>query len=105
MPKAPVVDMTKKPDPTDPDVKAISKLSDLQVDIFGAAALASYKMTNTETGHKEAALNGDYTLTCLDSFLKRKGQWYIIGNACVPAAPLSQAQWDAVTRMRAAEKQ
>lgn len=105
MPKAQVVDMTKKPDPTDPDAKAVGKLDALQVDVFGDTALASYKLMNTESGHKEAALNGDYTLTCLDSFVKRKGQWYIVGNACVPAAPLSQAQWDAVMRMRAAEKQ
>jgi hypothetical protein len=104
-PKAAVVDMTKKPDPTDPDARASGKLSDLQVDVFGDAAVASYKQVNTETGHKEAALNGDYALTCLDSFVKRKGQWYIIGNACVLAAPLSQAQWDAVMKMRAAEKQ
>jgi hypothetical protein len=104
MPKAPVVEMTKKPDPTDPDARGSGKLSDLQVDVFGNTALASYKQVNTETGHKEAALNGDYTLTCLDTFVKRKGQWYIVGNACVPAAPLSQAQWDAVMKMRADEK-
>jgi hypothetical protein len=104
MPKSQVVDMTKKPDPSDPDAKAQGKISDLQVDVLGDTALASYKLVNTETGHKEAALNADFTLTCLDSFAKRKGQWYIIGTACVPAEPLSQSQWDAVMRMRAAEK-
>ena len=104
MTKSQVIDMTKKPDPTDPDAKGVGKISDLQVDILGDAALASYKLMNTETGHKESALNGDFTMTCLDSFAKRKGQWYIIGSAGVPAAPLAQAQWDAVMKMRAAEK-
>jgi hypothetical protein len=104
MSKSQVVEMSKKPDPTDPDAKGVGKLSDVQVDVFGDAATASYKQTNTESGHKEAALNGEYSLSCLDSFVKRKGQWYIVGNACVPAAPLSQAQWDAVMKMRSEEK-
>src|SRR5690242_5202758 len=34
MPKAPVVEITKKPDPTDPDAKAMTKLSDLHVDVY-----------------------------------------------------------------------
>ncbi len=34
MAKSQVVDLTKKPDPTDPDAKAVGKLSDLQVDVF-----------------------------------------------------------------------
>jgi uncharacterized membrane protein YvbJ len=103
MDKAKVVEMTKKPDPSDPDVRATTKLTDLQVDVLGDAAVATYKEVNTETGHKEAALNGDYALTCVDSFVKRKGQWYFISNACVPSTALSQAQWDAVMKMRAAE--
>jgi hypothetical protein len=94
-PKADVVDFTKKPDPSDPDVKSINKLSDFQVDIYGDTALVSYKQTSTDSGHKLAVLNGDYHLTCLDTYVKRTGQWYIIGSACVPSAPISQAQWDA----------
>lgn len=104
-PKAAVIDMTKKPDPTDPDARTASKMSDLNVDVLGGAAVATYKLVNTETGHKEGALNGDYTLTCADSFAKRKGQWYVFASACTPSQPLAQAQWDAVMRMRAAEKQ
>ena len=94
-PKADVVDFTKKPDPDDPDVKSINKLSDFQVDIYGDTALVSYKQTSTDSGHKLAVLNGDYHLTCLDTYVKRTGQWYLIGSACVPSAPISQSQWDA----------
>jgi hypothetical protein len=94
-PKAVVIDFAKKPDPSDPDVKSITKLSDFQVDTYGDTALVSYKETATDSGHKLPALNGDYYLTCLDTYVKRTGQWYIIGSACVPSAPISQAQWDA----------
>ena len=52
-----------------------------------------------ESGHKNPALNAEYTVTCLDTFVKRKGQWYLVGASSVPAAPMSQAQWDAVTKM------
>ncbi len=105
MPKSEVVAATKKPDPNDPDVKSTTKLSDLQVDTYGDTALVSYKAVSTESGHKEPALNAEYTLTCLDTFVKRKGEWYAIGTSCVPAAPIAQAQWDAVEKMREQEKQ
>ena len=104
-PKSAVIDMARKPDPTDPDARGAGKIADLNVDVMGDAAVATYKLTNTETGHKEAALNGDYSLTCADSFAKRKGQWYVFASACTPSQPLSQSQWDAVMRMRATEKQ
>jgi hypothetical protein len=94
-PKADVIEFTKKPDPTDPDVKSINKLSDFQVDTYGDTALVTYKQVSTDSGHKLAVLNGDYHLTCLDTYVKRTGQWYLIGAACVPSAPISQAQWDA----------
>ncbi len=105
MTKQQVIDMTKKPDPTDPDAKGTTQISDLQVEVLGNAALATYKNTTTDSGHKEAALNATYTTTCVDSFVKRKGQWYITSTACVPAEPISQAQWDAVMKMRSEEKQ
>src|SRR4051794_10287948 len=38
MSKSQVMDMTKKPDPSDPDAKAVGKIADMQVDIFGDAA-------------------------------------------------------------------
>jgi hypothetical protein len=98
-PKADAVAATKKPDPNDPDQKMTNKLSDLQVDTYGDTALVSYKIVETDSGHKNPALNGDYRLTCLDTYLKRKGEWYMIGSSCVPNAPMSQAQWDAFTKM------
>ena len=94
-PKADVLAASKKPDPTDPNAKSINKLSDFQVDTYGDTALVTYALAATDSGHKLPALNGDYHLTCLDTYVKRTGQWYIIGSACVPSAPLSQAQWDA----------
>jgi hypothetical protein len=103
-PKTDAVAATK-PDPNDPDVKSSTKLSDLQVDIYGDTALVSYKSVSTDRGHKNPALNADYTLTCLDTFVKRKGQWYLIGTANVPAAPMSQAQWDVFTKMEEQMKQ
>ena len=104
-PKSEAVAATKKPDPNDPDVKSTNKLSDLQVDTYGDTALVSYKAVSTESGHKDPALNADYTATCLDTFVKRKGQWYLIGTSSVPAAPISQAQWDAFTKMNEQQKQ
>jgi hypothetical protein len=103
-PKSGAVAATK-PDPTDPDVKSTNKLSDLQVDIYGDTALVSYKSIESDRGHKNPALNADYTLTCLDTFVKRKGQWFLIGASSVPAVPLSQAQWDAFTKMNEQQNQ
>jgi hypothetical protein len=98
-PKAVVVDFAKKPDLADPDVKSIIKLSDFQVETYGDTALVSYKQLTTDSGHKIPVLNGDFTLTCLDTFVKRKTEWYAIGSACVPSAPISQARWDAMHQM------
>ena len=92
-PKSEAIAATK-PDPNDPDQKMTNKLSDLQVDTYGDTALVSYKEAQTVSGHKNPALNGDYRLTCLDTYVKRKGEWYIIGSSCVPNVPMSQAQWE-----------
>jgi hypothetical protein len=64
-PKADAVAATKTPDPNDPDQRMTNKLSDLQVDTYGDTALVSYKLFETDSGHKNPALNGDYRLTCL----------------------------------------
>jgi hypothetical protein len=98
-PKSGAIDATKKPDPNDPDVKMSNKLSDMQVDTYEDTALVSYKAVETDSGHKLAVLNGEYSMTCLDTYLKRKGEWYLIGSSCVPNAPISQARWDAFTKM------
>jgi hypothetical protein len=103
-PKSDAVAATKQPDPNDPDVKMTNKLSDLQVDTYGDTALVNYKAVETDSGHKNPVLNGDYRLTCLDTYLKRKGEWYLIGTSCVPNAPLSQAQWDAFTKNEQMQK-
>jgi hypothetical protein len=104
-PKAVVVDFSKKTDPYDPDVKSIVKLADLQVDTYGDTALVSYKQVTTDSGHKLPVLNGDYNLTCLDTFVKRNNEWYAIGSACVPSAPISQSRWDAMHQTEEMGKQ
>jgi hypothetical protein len=76
-------------------------LSDFQVEIYGETALVAYKVTNTDTGHKDAALNATDHFGCLDTFVKRNGQWLIVANACAPAEPLPQAEWNAVKKAMA----
>ncbi len=51
-------------------MKSINKLSDFQVDTYGDTALVTYKQVSTDSGHKLAVLNGDYHLTCLDTYVK-----------------------------------
>jgi hypothetical protein len=96
--KADVIAATK-PDPNDPNAKSTIKLSDLQADIYDDTALVSYKQVTIESGHKDPALNGEYITTNLDTFVKRKGEWYLIGASSVPAVPVMQAHWDAWKKM------
>ena len=95
-PKSTVLTETKKPNPIDPNAKSQNTVSDFQTDFYGDTALVSYKATSKDSGHKEAALNTETQSTCLDTFVKRNGQWFVIGNSCVPAAPISKEAWDAV---------
>jgi hypothetical protein len=103
LPKARIVELYAKPDSADPNVKSATSISDVRVELYGDTALASYKMTNTDTGHKDPALNVTDHFGCLDTFVKRKGEWYAIGDACSPAAPLAQTEWDAAKKARAQE--
>jgi hypothetical protein len=101
MPRARIVELASKPDPNDPDVKSSQSLSDFHVDIYGDTALVAYKVANTDTGHKDPALNATDHWGCLDTFVKRKGEWYIVGNACTPDQPLPQSEWDAAKKAMA----
>lgn len=103
LPKSRVVELSSKPDPNDPNVKSATTISDLHVDTYGDTALVSYKMTNTDTGHKDAGLNTTDHYGCLDTFVKRNGQWYVVGNACAPSAPLPATEWAAVKKAIAQE--
>jgi hypothetical protein len=103
LPKARVVELSATPDPNDPNVKSTTTASDFHVDIYGDAALVSYKETNTDKGHKDPALNTTDHFTCLDTFIQRSGTWYIVGNACAPSAPLPDSEWAAVKKAIAAE--
>jgi hypothetical protein len=95
LPKARIVELSSTPDPSDPNVKSSVKLSDLHVDIYGTTALVSYKLTSTDTGHKDPTLNVTIHVGCLDTFVKRNGAWYYIGGGNAPDAPIPQSVWDA----------
>ena len=101
--KAQIIEPSAKPNPADPDAKSTIEISDLHVDIYGDTALVRYKLTGTDTGHKDAALNTTDHYGCMDTFIKRKGNWYAIGNACAPSDPLPQSEWDAAKKARADE--
>ncbi|MGH9575236.1 MAG: hypothetical protein ACRD40_17115 [Candidatus Acidiferrales bacterium] len=103
LPKSRVVELSSKPDPNDPNMKSATAISNVHVDMYGDTALVSYKVTNTDTGHKDAGLNATDHYGCLDTFVKRNGQWYVIGNACAPSAPLPASEWDAAKRAIAQE--
>lgn len=88
-----------KPDPSDPHIKT-TEVSDLHADIYGDTALVSYNTTSTDTGNKDPALNSAFHFGCLDTFVKRNGQWYLIGSACASTLPLPQSVWDARCTLR-----
>ena len=96
--KSRVIELNSKPDPSDPNVKSSANISDIHVDVYGQTALVSYKLTSTDTGHKDPALNATDHFGCLDTFIKRNGNWYAVGNACSPSEPLPQAEWEAAQK-------
>jgi hypothetical protein len=99
LPKARVLELSAKPDPADSAVKTTLTLSDFHVEIYGDTALVSYKQIDTDTGHKDAALNATDHLGCLDTFVKRSGQWYVVGTACALSAPMAKSEWDAIGKV------
>jgi hypothetical protein len=101
--KSRIMDICSKPDPSDPGVKSSAKISDVHVEIYGETALVTYKNVDVDTGHKDAALNTTFTAGCMDTFVKRNGAWFIIGNACSPSAALPSAEWAALKKARAEE--
>ena len=88
-----------KPAPSNPH-KKMTQVSDLHADVYGDTALVSYNMTNTDTGNQDPTLNSVFHSGCLDTFVKRNGQWYLIGNACAPTSPFPQSVWDARCSLR-----
>ena len=96
--KARVIDLNTKPNPADPNVKSMTTVSDFQIEIFGDTAVVGYKDTNTDTGHKDPALNTTDHYGCLDTFVKRAGVWSLVANACSPSEPLPQAEWNAAKK-------
>jgi hypothetical protein len=98
LPKTRLVELSSKPDPSDPNVNSVQKLSDFNVELYGSTALVSYKQVTTDTGHKDAALNVSFPISCLDTFVKRNTNWYLVGSACSPGKPISQAARDALQK-------
>jgi hypothetical protein len=103
LPKARIVELVSKPDPSDPDVKTSGSVSNIGVELYGDTALVSYKYDNTDTGHKDAALNATDHYGCLDTFVKQKGQWLMAGSACARVGPIPQAEWAAIKKARMQE--
>jgi len=95
LPKARVVEFFTAPDPADPNVKTSQTLADFHVDVYGTTALVAYKLSSTDTGHKDPALNVTQHLGCLDTFVKRNAAWALVGTACSADAPIPQSVWDA----------
>lgn len=93
-----LVELNSKPSPADPDVKSTQTLSDIRANIYGDTALVNYKVAETDTGHKDSALNGTFHSACLDTFVKRGGRWYVVGGGCSSAAPISQARREAIKK-------
>jgi hypothetical protein len=98
LPKARVVELNTTPNPADPDVKSIQTLSDFHIEFYGETALVAYKDVNTDTGHKDPALNTTDHFGCLDTFVKREGKWVLVANACAPSQPLPRAEWNAAKK-------
>lgn len=103
LPKARVVELARKPDPSDPDVKSAGSVSGIHVELYGDTALVSYKYDNTDTGHKDAALNATNHYGCLDTFVKQKGQWLVVGSACAHVGPIPMAEWTAIKKAQMQE--
>lgn len=103
LPKASVVELLSKPDPSDPDVKTTATISNVRVDLYGDTAVVTYKAVNTDTGHKDAALNGTEHYGCMDTFVKRNGNWVNVSNACAHEGPISAARWAAIKKSRSTE--
>ena len=98
LPKSRVVELNTTPNPADPDVKSAMSVSGFHIEIYGETALVAYKVTNTDTGHKDPALNTTDHFSCLDTFVKRSGQWLVVANACSPSEPLPRAEWNAAKK-------
>jgi hypothetical protein len=103
LPKARVVELSGTPDPNDPNFKSATSVSDFHVDLYGDTALVGYKLVNTDSGHKDPALDTTDHMGCLDTFVKRNGQWYLIANACAMSTPISAAERAAVKKAIATE--
>lgn len=93
-----VVELNTTPNPADPDVKSTMTVSAFHVEIYGETALVAYRVTNTDTGHKDPALNATDHYGCLDTFVKRTGNWVLVANACSPSEPLPRAEWNAAKK-------
>jgi hypothetical protein len=98
LPKSRILEFFTKPNPADPNFRSTQSVSDFHVEMYGETALVGYKVTNTDTGHKDPALNATDHYSCLDTFVKRAGQWTIVGYACSPSEPLPQAEWNAAKK-------
>jgi hypothetical protein len=66
-----------------PATKRETTRQNFHVELYDDTALITYKQTVVESGHEDPALNKTTNTTCLDTFVKRNGNWYGISNTCV----------------------
>ena len=70
-----------------PNITRTSKRFDYHVELYGDTALISYRQEVTTTNKANPGAKTSEAAGCLDTFVKRQGNWYAIANACAPAAP------------------
>jgi len=73
------------PNPANANVKRQTTRSNFHVELYDDTALITYNQAVVETGHEDAAQNTTTNTMCLDTFIKRDGNWYGIANSCVYA--------------------
>src|ERR1039457_824559 len=71
-----------RPGAGDPEIQRQTKRSDFHVELYGDTALISYSQEVTATNRRDPATRTTERTTCLDTFVKRNGNWYGIANCC-----------------------
>jgi hypothetical protein len=82
------------------DVKLSVAISDLQVHLYGDTAIVTYQRQIKQFASTENLPAGfnptGRTFTCMDTFVKRNGEWKAIANAVVSQSPIPDEVYKAV---------
>jgi hypothetical protein len=83
-----------------PDVKLSVAISDLQVHLYGDTAIVTYQRQIKQFASTESLPAGfnltGRSFTCMDTFVKRNGEWKAIANAVVSQSPIPDEVYKAV---------